>query len=270
MPKSKFFRVAVEGATTDGRRIERKWLEEIAQTYNQGKYGARVFVEHIRGLSPDSSFRCMGDVIEVKTEEVEIDGKKRLALFAQIQPTEEMVALTKAGQKIYSSIEVNPDFADSGKAYLMGLGITDSPASLGTEILAFAAQNPAANPFAARKQHADNLFSAAELAEIELEDEPAGPSLLERVREMFSRKQGTDDAHLADVHSAVEQIATEVTQQRAAVDERFATFKAESATALETVRRALDDLTRRIDHTPNQDPARPPATGDSGAVVTDC
>jgi hypothetical protein len=26
MPKSRFFRVALEGATTDGRAIERQWL----------------------------------------------------------------------------------------------------------------------------------------------------------------------------------------------------------------------------------------------------
>ncbi|MBN4658776.1 GPO family capsid scaffolding protein, partial [Escherichia coli] len=78
--KSKFFRVAVEGATTDGRKIERKWLTEIAQTYDPQKYGARVFIEHIRGLNPEWGFRAMGDVVAVKTEEVDIDGEKRLAL----------------------------------------------------------------------------------------------------------------------------------------------------------------------------------------------
>lgn len=39
---SKFFRVAVEGATTDGRQIERQWLVDAAETYSQNTYGARV------------------------------------------------------------------------------------------------------------------------------------------------------------------------------------------------------------------------------------
>ena len=51
--RSKWFRVAVEGATTDGRKIERTWLSQIAKTYNPITYGARIFIEHIRGLNPE-------------------------------------------------------------------------------------------------------------------------------------------------------------------------------------------------------------------------
>jgi hypothetical protein len=268
--KSKFFRVAVEGVTTDGRKIERSWLQEIAQTYSREKYGARIFIEHIRGLNPQYGFRAMGDVLAVKTEEVEIDGQKRLALFAQIEPTEEMVAMVKAGQKIYSSIEVNPDFAGSGKAYLMGLGITDSPASLGTDVLAFAAQNPETSPFKSRKQQPDNVFSAAELSEIELEDEQAGPSLLERITAMFSRKQTSDDARFSDVHSAVEEVATHVTQQLDDVEQRFSKLHGDYAALQTKVDTAIADLSKKIDHTPNSDPKRPVAPGGTGTVLTDC
>ncbi|TDV46478.1 capsid scaffolding serine peptidase GPO [Pseudomonas graminis] len=41
----------------------------------------------------------------------------------------------------------------------MGLGVTDTPASLGTEMLAFSAQHPDASPLKARKQSQDNLFT---------------------------------------------------------------------------------------------------------------
>ena len=51
MPKSRFFRVAVEGATTDGRTIEANWLEEMAASYNPATYAARVNLEHIRGVT---------------------------------------------------------------------------------------------------------------------------------------------------------------------------------------------------------------------------
>ena len=37
---SKFFRVATEGATTDGRTIQRSWIEQAADNYNTGKYRA--------------------------------------------------------------------------------------------------------------------------------------------------------------------------------------------------------------------------------------
>jgi hypothetical protein len=162
---AKKFRVATEGATTDGRRIERVWLEQIARNYDPKIYGARVNMEHIKGFAPDSVFKRYGDVLSVSTEE--IDGK--LALFAVIDPTEELVALSKRRQKVYTSIEIAPEFADSGEAYLVGLAITDDPASLGTEMLSFCAQ-ASSNPLGHRKQHSNNLFTEALPFSLELEE----------------------------------------------------------------------------------------------------
>lgn len=166
--KSKLFRVATEGATTDGRTIQRSWIEQMAKNFNPAKYGARVWIEHMRGLLPDSAFAAQGDVLAVKAEAVE-DGK--LALFAQIKPLESLVAMNKAGQKLYTSIEVDPSFADTGEAYLVGLAVTDTPASLGTELLTFAQQHPDANPLAGRKASKDNLFSVATAFTLEMEPE---------------------------------------------------------------------------------------------------
>jgi hypothetical protein len=85
--RSNWFRVAVEGATSDKRKIERTWLEQAAKNFSQNTYGARVWLEHFRSLLPDSPFKAYGDITAVKTEEVEIAGQKKLALFAQIEPT---------------------------------------------------------------------------------------------------------------------------------------------------------------------------------------
>ena len=167
MAKSKFFRVAVEGATaTDGRTIERSWIDDIVATYNRATYGARVNLEHIRGYSPEAPFNAYGDVLSVKAQDdvIEIGGKaeKRRALYAEIEPTDALVTLSKAKQKIYTSIEVAPNFANTGKAGLVGLAATDSPASLGTDILEFSATNPAVKAlFDSRKQSPENFFSAA-------------------------------------------------------------------------------------------------------------
>ena len=140
--RSNWFRVAVEGATTDGRTIQRSWIDDMAATYNRETYNARIWIEHMRSLLPDSPFRAYGDVTAVKAEEVEIDGSKRLALFAQIEPTADLITINKSKQKLYTSIEVQEKFANTGKAYLVGLAVTDSPASLGTSMLSFASQNP--------------------------------------------------------------------------------------------------------------------------------
>ncbi|MGV6473520.1 GPO family capsid scaffolding protein [Azotobacter vinelandii] len=272
--RSKWFRVAVEGATTDGRQIERQWLVDAAETYNPNTYGARVWLEHFRSLLADSPFKAYGDVVALKTEEVDVAGVKKLALFAQIEPTADLVEMVnKAKQKIFTSIEITPKFADSGRAYLSGLAVTDTPASLGTEMLTFSAQNPDASPLKARKQHADNLFTAAEEAALEfeeVEDKPSvGAALFSRVQELLKGKQAKDDGEFAQVGKAVEAIAEHVKEQAEA-------FAAEQRTTAE-LRHQLQQLSADFaelktrlgttqDHRQQQ---RPTATGDNGQILAD-
>lgn len=184
---SKWFRVATAGATVDGRTISADHLKQMAKNYKRDLYGARVWLEHLRGVLPDSVFKALGDVTALKTEEV--DGKTRL--FAQIEPLPSLVAMNKAGQKIFTSIEIEPKFADTGEAYFMGLAVTDSPASLGTEALSFSVKARRPDDF---KNH---LFSAAEETEIEFEevadDAPAqdfqrATSALEKLAALFTGK----------------------------------------------------------------------------------
>lgn len=155
--QSQFFRVAKAGATTDGRKISPEWIEQMAKNYNPKTYQARISIEHIKGLHPNSDFRNMGDVLALKTEKK----GKDLYLLAQIAPTDELIAYTKAKQKNFTSIEVNPSFADTGEAYLVGLAVTDNPASLGTDYLEFAAKNSTANIYAARKADPQNIITEA-------------------------------------------------------------------------------------------------------------
>ncbi len=155
--KSKWFRIAVAGDTTDGREIQSDWILQMAQNYNTDTYGARINIEHIRGVMPDSVFGMYGDVLALKTEKVTIDGEEKDALFAQIEPTQSLIELNKKKQKVYTSIEIDENFANKGSAYLIGLAVTDSPASLGTEMLQFAA-GAKVNPFADKKQRPENLF----------------------------------------------------------------------------------------------------------------
>ncbi|EOC0109035.1 GPO family capsid scaffolding protein [Cronobacter sakazakii] len=208
--KAKRFRIGVEGATTDGREIQREWLEQMAASYNPEVYTALINLEHIKSYMPESTFNRYGRVTALVAEEIQ-DGplKGKMALYADVEPTSSLVELVKKGQKLFTSMEVSPKFADTGKAYLVGLAATDDPASLGTEMLTFSA-SAAHNPLANRKQSPENLFTAAEETLIELEEtQDEKPSLFARVTALFTKKEQTDDARFSDVHKAVELVATE-------------------------------------------------------------
>jgi hypothetical protein len=62
---------------------------------------------------------------------------ERKALFGVFDVTDEAKKLNNAGQKVYPSIEIEPNFAGKGFAYLMGCALTDSPASIATQRLQF-------------------------------------------------------------------------------------------------------------------------------------
>ncbi|MFM0399036.1 GPO family capsid scaffolding protein [Paraburkholderia aspalathi] len=268
---TKFFRIAVEGATSDGRSIDRASLVQMAKNYNPDVYGARLNLEHYRGIIPDSPFRAYGDVIALETRDETGPLAGKLGLYAQIAPTTDLVALTKAKQKIYTSCEIDPSFADTNQAYLVGLAVTDSPASLGTQILSFAAQNPAASPFASRKLSPTNLFTAADEATIEFEEPPMLAALYSRVTELLGRskkKDATDESRFADVGQAVEALATHGKQQADAVAALSKTV-AELTKLREADRKAFDELHTQLSTTSGTQ-ARPAATGAPAAVVTDC
>jgi hypothetical protein len=75
-------------------------------------------------------------------------------------------------------------------------------------MLAFSAKAEL-NPLANRKQHPENLFTAATETVIELEVVEDKPALFARITALFGKKQLSDDARFSDVHQAVELVATE-------------------------------------------------------------
>ncbi|XEI33377.1 GPO family capsid scaffolding protein [Aeromonas veronii] len=263
----------MSGQTTDGRNISADWLLQAAANYNPEKYGARVNLEHYRGIVPDGPFRAYGDVLALSTETITMDGQEKVVLLADIAPNADLLALNKAGQKVYTSIELDLDFAGSGQAYLVGLAVTDSPASLGTEMLKFAAGQGDANPLASRKQRPENLFSSAIETEIEL-TEADQPGLLERVKAMFKKDKAATGASFTEVHQAVEHIAGEVASQ----GEQFAASVAkleglldEQKAALAQQAQKLSDLRAELESTENLTHEQlPPAAGGAVTALTDC
>lgn len=291
MDKSRWFTVATEGQTTDGRNILRAWLEQIAETYNRETYGARIWMEHIRGLVPESPFKAYGDVLAVRTQE---NSAGKLELQAQLDPTPELVAMTKGRQKIYTSIELQEDFAGTGKCGLIGLGVTDSPASLGTSILEFAAKNPAANPLASRKQSPNNLFSSALETALDFDADPKAPdeatsafqaigaffrTLLpgqtQQAQQQASQQPAPASFSAGDLDSAVrafaalekafKQTTDGLAQSISKLTTELQEFKRSAASAKD-----LADLRADLDKTPGNFGQRPQASGGADRAQTDC
>lgn len=182
--KTKKFLLATSGATVDGRTIDADWLRQMAADYDPKTYGARLNIEHIRGISGEKPFRAYGDVLELSVEEnheVTIGGKaeKRTALFGVFDVNDDAKQLNDAGQKVYPSIEVDPNFAGKGRAYLMGCALTDSPASIGTDRLTF---NRIA-PGHATVSEGEHLAAQLEL----VPDAPAADAAAQEVKGFFSK-----------------------------------------------------------------------------------
>ncbi|MBZ5876021.1 GPO family capsid scaffolding protein [Chromohalobacter israelensis] len=272
------FRVATEGATTDGRTITREWIEQMAKNYDPKKYGARVWMEHVRGMFADGPFPALGDVTALEAKEVEVDGVTKLALFADIDPTDRLKEINQQRQKVYTSIEVDPDFAGTGEAYLEGLGVTDSPASLGTEMLKFSRQAGESSPLAARKQKASNVFTAAVETELDFSTpptEPESPSLAERVKALFKKHDAKTDKGFADFRGELEQTLEVFVQKhgdlKAELDKRpTAEAFNELKGAHEATKQRLDELYTKLDNTPDTPTRAPSLGGEGGTEQTDC
>lgn len=119
--------VATEGTTIDGRKIERCWIVDLAETYNPKLYTALIWEEHNRDLDN------LGEVLEARCE----NSEGLMKLYVRLRPTSKLMSYNERGQKLFCSIEVEDDFRDSGRFYLGGLAVTDSPASIGTDRLKF-------------------------------------------------------------------------------------------------------------------------------------
>lgn len=121
-----FVCLATAGATVDGREITAQQLHEMAESYDPKTYTANIWREHNRWWN-------FGQVVELEVREE--DGKTKL--YGRLAPNLAMIEYNKAGQGLFLSIEIATNFANTGKAYLGGLAVTDSPASLGTTQLMF-------------------------------------------------------------------------------------------------------------------------------------
>jgi len=139
-------RVATSGPTIDGREITPQELRDIAETYKPSRYTAVIWSEHERWSGAYGTVYAVRLVEPADDPELE---EGQVALEAQLKPNDKLLWLNDRGEKLFTSIEIYPNFANSGKAYLTGLAVTDEPASLGTQELYFSRRTSKSTYFAA-------------------------------------------------------------------------------------------------------------------------
>ncbi len=135
-------RVAVSGPTADNREITRQELVECAETYNLATYTGVIWNEH------DREKETLGTVYSIRLVEDDPElGPGQVALEAQLKPNDDLLYLNDRGKKLFTSVEITPNFANSGRFYLTGIAVTDSPASLGTQELYFSKRGRKGNRY---------------------------------------------------------------------------------------------------------------------------
>lgn len=281
--KTKFYRVCRSGKTIDGREITPQQIDEMAASYDPKTYGARINCEHLLSMLPTGTpFQAYGDVLALKAE---TDEQGNRVLLAQLDVTDELVKMNKARQKVYWSIEMAPNFAGTGKAYLCGLAVTDTPASLGTELLKLSTKHPDQVAGAGDKltQH---LFSEAFEGSAVLEEDPGaapkGPSLLAQIKDILRGEKSGDDARFQQIEESVKTLAAGMTKLQTAVETLAAAgvppqihqapkkTDADADQAAPVTRAEFKALVDKLNATP-QTPGRQPHDGTpAGASVTDC
>ncbi|WP_372395173.1 GPO family capsid scaffolding protein (plasmid) [Azospirillum sp. HJ39] len=264
--KTKYFRVATSGKTVDNREITPAQIDQMAATYKPETYGARVWVEHLRSLLPDSPFRAYGDVLALRAEDAG-DGKR--ALFAQIDATDDLVKMNKDRQKVYWSIEINPAFPGTGQAYMVGLAVTDSPASTGTEMLKFSLGKPDTVPDAVKS----HLFSEHVEGAITADDTKPEISIFTKVKELLTGPNRADAARFDSLEKAVTEIAEVVGTLKTSIAGFSAGTTATDPQLATTVKTLSDEFAAVKEALEKTSvlPKRPAATGDQfSATATDC
>lgn len=245
----KRFRVAREGQTVDGRTLSKDEIIEMAESYNPTEYTARINVEHMGSFGLDATnYPALGDVIAVDYEiqNFVINGQNTelACLYATLSALPVLIEINRQGKKLFTSIEFYKKFADTDKAYLVGLAVTDTPASRGTEPLKFTQKNSfLSDPVELIAMHTEKTEPA-----------PAADGFIDKLKTVFHKKTLTesDQAVIIDSFSTLNQRLEHLEeQQNSKIAELEQKLTAQSAT--------LTALQTNLSATPN-------ATTDTNAV----
>ena len=224
--------IAQEGKTIDGREIKREWLESAVKNYSPEFYQALIWCEH-----EDVNFRLFSPNLGT-VEELKLEGKNgKLRLLARLRANAILQSMNEQEQKIYSSVEIMPNFPDEGEFYLVGLAATDQPASTGLSRLSFSTNK--------------NGFRTAPVllfGNNEISKPKQNINLLKLInREKYSMTQEEIDALLAQLAEANNSIQELQEQNKKLLDQlENGNTEAAQETA-EEIQDQIDDVEKNVD-----------------------
>ncbi len=175
--KTDFKRIGRSGPTVDGRMVEPQWIDEMAASYDKSLFTALIWPEHQRYVN-------YGAIEELRATDNEEGGRD---LWAVLSPNSFYTGSNQYGQKLFTSMEITPDFRKTGKAYLTGLGATDDPASAATSEIRLSK---------VADQGGIILTKAVETIDKTFED-PAPNTLLDQIKALF-KNQPHEEEDMAD------------------------------------------------------------------------
>ena len=278
----KRFRVAREGQTVDGRSLSQQQIIDMSETYDPVEYSARINCEHMSGYWRDiDAATALGDVIKLdhgmetfKPNGVDV---QLMCLYATLSVLPVLVDANKEGKKIFTSIEFYPKFADTDRAYLVGLAVTDTPASRGVEPLKFNRNADAlrtdindqelilmtkdkTNPVTKNTDPADQSTPQNDNTQ-DLNNQSEGDGFLQKLSNMFASKKSGMSAQEQELVLESFKKLNEKTDDVAKENEGLQTELSELKTAFEELKTQLS--TQPATNLTNT----PPATGGSAQLT---
>ncbi|MDE1490531.1 GPO family capsid scaffolding protein [Xenorhabdus bovienii] len=269
--------VCTEGMTLNGFAVSREQIQQMADNYNPRLYAARLNLEHVKSLYPDSLFRHYALVQSARAYEIK-DGplQGRLALEATVDLDEEKDAnvfkLNQSGQKVFSSIEFYSRFPQTQSAYLTGIALTDTPAAVGTELIKLSVQErglPASD---------DRFLSASLETMVELlagteqhpaDDKSLGEKFVLSVKKALGLHREHSNAEISILREMVQLTAEKCGEalnqgQKLSALEKQCASQSEQLTQLAT---ELSTLKSQLSHQDDSSVQRPDASGSTQVLA---
>ncbi|MEI9743592.1 GPO family capsid scaffolding protein [Enterobacter ludwigii] len=206
--------IAASGATIDGRVINDQWMVDVAETYDPRVYTAMIWPRHDSVENRKYTYN-LGRVAALKLEDE--DGVKKL--YAKLSPNQFLIEANKAGQKLFTSIELVEDFAGTGRDYLYGLAATDVPASLYTDRMEFDASG---NEMKLR------TFSVGESLSFTMQDKQQKNSFWSRFFNLQPAEKKTEDDMEKEQFDQLIKKLNDSDKRFTAIEEQLKTFSQQS------------------------------------------
>ncbi|WP_249717659.1 GPO family capsid scaffolding protein [Proteus faecis] len=207
--------IATEGETVDGREILHEEIIDMAETYKPSLYTAMIWDQH--HAPGEHRGDPLGEVLELRAD---YDDEGVLHLYAILRPFARLLEMNSQNRGVFTSVEMNIDFRGSGRTYLEGLAVTDTPASVGTTRLHFSRNDKGNRKMSKPKKTWRQRFGIEEIQE----DTPS-PVDDEKLQAL-AQALADAEAEIASLKAQLEATQQDVEQVKEIVDtEDFAKLR---------------------------------------------